>query len=99
MRAIYDRLNVCSCTLFLVNCISLSAVVLSSEVPLHYSETSKKLYSVGCIWINGYGLVCRIGRTIVTRGKPSTLKNLSQCHLVHQKSNMDWLVMEPWPLG
>jgi len=48
------RLNACSCTLFLVNCISLSAVVLSSEVSLHSSETSKKLdyiASVGGIWM------------------------------------------------
>jgi hypothetical protein len=41
--AIYDRLNACSCTLFLVNCIPLFAIVLSSEVPLHSFETSKKL--------------------------------------------------------
>jgi len=40
------RLNACSCTLFLVNCISLSDVVLSSEVPLHSSETKKLDYNI-----------------------------------------------------
>jgi hypothetical protein len=34
----------------------------------------------------------------IDRGKPKNSgKNLSQCHFVHNKSNMDWPGIEPGP--
>jgi hypothetical protein len=34
----------------------------------------------------------------IDRGKPKySVKNLSECHLVHHKSHMDWTGIEPGP--